>query len=38
MSYLTLETSVHDEIKIITIQKWFRGCIFRIKNLPLFMY
>lgn len=24
--------------KIITIQKWFRGCIYRLKHLPLIMY
>jgi hypothetical protein len=27
-----------DEAKIIKIQKWFRGCIFRLKRLPLVMY
>ena len=27
-----------DETKIIKIQKWFRGCIFRLKQLPLIMY
>jgi len=27
-----------DEGKIIKIQKWFRGCIFRLKRLPLIMY
>jgi len=27
-----------DEAKIIKIQKWFRGCIFRLKRLPLIMY
>jgi len=27
-----------DETKIIKIQKWFRGCIFRLKELPLIMY
>jgi hypothetical protein len=27
-----------NEIKIIKIQKWFRGCIFRLKRLPLIMY
>jgi hypothetical protein len=27
-----------DENKIIKIQKWFRGCIFRLKRLPLIMY
>ena len=26
------------ENKIIKIQKWFRGCIFRLKQLPLIMY
>ena len=30
--------SLFDEVKIIKIQKWFRGCIFRIKQLPLIMY
>jgi len=27
-----------DETKIIKIQKWFRGCIVRLKRLPLIMY
>ena len=27
-----------DESKIIKIQKWFRGCILRLKHLPLIMY
>jgi len=27
-----------DETKIITIQKWFRGCILRLHRLPLMMY
>lgn len=27
-----------DESKIIKIQKWFRGCIVRLKRLPLIMY
>lgn len=27
-----------DERKIIKIQKWFRGCILRLKQLPLIMY
>jgi len=31
-------SKIIDEIKIIKIQKWFRGCIFRIKQLPLIMY
>jgi hypothetical protein len=29
---------VIDEIVIIKIQKWYRGCIVRIKQLPLIMY
>lgn len=27
-----------DESKIIKIQKWFRGCILRLKHMPLIMY
>ncbi len=27
-----------DETNIVKIQKWFRGCIFRLKQLPLIMY
>jgi hypothetical protein len=27
-----------DNVKIIKIQKWFRGCIQRLKQLPLIMY
>ena len=27
-----------DETKVIKIQKWFRGCILRLKQLPLIMY
>ena len=27
-----------DETKIIKIQKWFKGCILRLKQLPLIMY
>ena len=34
--YLPIE--VNNESKIIKIQKWFRGCIFRLKQLPLIMY
>ena len=26
-----------DETKIIKIQKWFRGCILRLKQLPLIL-
>ena len=26
------------QIKAIKIQKWFRGCILRLKQLPLIMY
>jgi hypothetical protein len=29
--------SIHEN-KIIKIQKWFRGCIFRVKRLPFIMY
>jgi hypothetical protein len=32
-----LQTS-YDETKIIKIQKWFRGCVLRLKQLPLIMY
>jgi len=42
---LQVETLMHllsslaiDETKIIKIQKWFRGCILRLKLLPLIMY
>ena len=34
----TLSLLSIDESKIIKIQKWFRGCIFRLKRLPLIMY
>ena len=27
-----------NDVKIIKIQKWFRGCILRLKQLPLIMY
>lgn len=33
-----LSSFVNDESKIIRIQKWFRGCILRLKQLPLIMY
>jgi hypothetical protein len=36
MVYLSIEPI--DETKIIKIQKWFRGSIFRLKQLPLIMY
>ena len=29
---------VKDIDKVIKIQKWFRGCILRLKQLPLIMY
>ena len=29
---------VIDENKIIKIQKWYRGCMFRLKRLPVIMY
>jgi hypothetical protein len=32
------ETSINETKKIITIQKWYRGCIVRLKILPLIMY
>jgi hypothetical protein len=35
---ITLSLSAIDESKIIKIQKWFRGCILRLKQLPLIMY
>jgi len=34
----SLSSLVIDETKIIKIQKWFRGCILRLKQLPLIMY
>lgn len=34
-SFLTLSLN---ETKVIKIQKWFRGCIVRLKRLPLIMY
>ena len=37
-SFSLLKISAYDKIKIIKIQKWFRGCIFRLKQLPLIMY
>lgn len=33
-----LSSFANDESKIIRIQKWFRGCILRLKQLPLIMY
>ena len=33
-----LLASAFDESKIIKIQKWFRGSLFRLKQLPLIMY
>ena len=35
---MNLNDCEFDEIKIIKIQKWFRGCILRLKQLPLIMY
>jgi hypothetical protein len=35
---MSTSLSVIDETKIIKIQKWFRGCILRLKQLPLIMY
>lgn len=34
----TFSSLVIYETKIIKIQKWFRGCVFRLKQLPLIMY
>ena len=34
----SLSLLAFDETKIIKIQKWFRGCILRLKQLPLIMY
>ncbi len=34
----SLSSMMIDESKIIRIQSWFRGCIFRLKHLPLIMY
>jgi len=34
----SLSSFAIDENKIIKIQKWFRGCILRLKQLPLIMY
>jgi len=34
----SLSSFAIDETKIIKIQKWFRGCILRLKQLPLIMY
>ena len=35
---MSLSSLAIDETKIIKIQKWFRGCILRLKRLPLIMY
>ena len=32
------DTDLQVENNIIKIQSWFRGCIFRVKKLPLVMY
>ena len=34
----TISSLVINETKIIKIQKWFRGCVLRLKQLPLIMY
>ena len=36
--YQQFSALVIDETKIIKIQSWFRGCILRLKRLPLIMY
>jgi hypothetical protein len=38
MNPLTFSSLDIDVTKVINIQKWFRGCIVRIKQLPLIMY
>ena len=35
---ISLSSLAIDKSKIIKIQKWFRGCITRLKQLPLNMY
>jgi hypothetical protein len=35
---ISLTSLTIDETKIIKIQKWYRGCILRLKQLPLIMY
>lgn len=35
---ITEQDTMYDEDKIIRIQKWFRGCLLRVKQLPLIMY
>jgi hypothetical protein len=37
-SLLSLTIDECKIINIIKIQKWFRGCILRLKQLPLIMY
>jgi hypothetical protein len=32
------QTFSMDEAKVVNVQKWFRGCILRLKRLPLIMY
>jgi hypothetical protein len=34
----TISSLAINETKIIKIQKWFRGCVLRLKQLPLIMY
>ncbi len=29
---------LYDEQQIVKIQKWYRGCLYRLKRLPLIMY
>ena len=35
---ISLSSLTIDDTKIIKIQKWFRGCMLRLKQLPLIMY
>lgn len=34
----SLSLLIIDEIRVIKIQRWFKGCILRLKMLPLIMY
>ena len=35
---IQVETLTINEIKVIKLQSWFRGCLLRLKQLPLIMY
>ena len=38
LSLSSLHITKYDLSKIIKIQKWYRGCIFRLKRMPIIMY